>query len=221
MSKFKVGDMVRILHTDYPETDLQIGKIVEVFNSDDDGCELIGTTLETGNTTNLFFYDHELELVEPEQETSETSREIKVGDTVERVSGKNNTTPIGFRGVVSEIIANGDWAPRLIFDDEKWGYERESENSPVSNWKIIEPANDSPVIYETVRKAKIVPGEYGDVRLGVVSSELGTSVHVAVDSKWYTKDQLAKIIETLTTIHKAMEEGLMDDRMAHHNNACR
>jgi hypothetical protein len=60
MSKFKVGDRVRILHTDYPNQGLDVGTIRTVSEIKTDGV-----MLQSNDFGLLYFYDGEVELVNP------------------------------------------------------------------------------------------------------------------------------------------------------------
>jgi hypothetical protein len=60
MSKFKVGDRVRILHTDYPNQGLDVDDIRTVIE-----VETNGVKLQSNDFGLLYFYDGEVELVNP------------------------------------------------------------------------------------------------------------------------------------------------------------
>ena len=62
MSKFKVGDMVKIVHTDYSWCGLDVGTVHEVVNIYEFGVELMGH-YDDGYSHCLYFSDYELEPV--------------------------------------------------------------------------------------------------------------------------------------------------------------
>lgn len=66
MSKFKTGDMVKILHTDYSNPLLQVGCVCTVV-IDEEGDALLG---------DCFFYDDEVELVITEPSRAERDAAI-------------------------------------------------------------------------------------------------------------------------------------------------
>jgi hypothetical protein len=62
MSKFKVGDMVKIVHTDYSWCGLDVGTVHEVVNIHGGGVNLMGH-YDHGDSHCLYFSDYELEPV--------------------------------------------------------------------------------------------------------------------------------------------------------------
>ena len=65
MPKFKVGDMVEIVETDYQSPELQVGKVGTVTNAwPGCGVEVIMDEPKWAlSYVNWFFYDHQLKLL--------------------------------------------------------------------------------------------------------------------------------------------------------------
>ena len=82
---------------------------------------------------------------------------FKLGDKVRRVrTSGNQTTPVGYEGVIREIEYDPDTIFR--FDNGAWGYDDED-----AGWQLVSTA---PVRTETVTKRRIVPGVYGRLEVG-------------------------------------------------------
>tara|TARA_R110000851_G_scaffold62675_4_gene143565 strand:+ start:669 stop:968 length:300 start_codon:yes stop_codon:yes gene_type:complete len=84
MSKFKVGDKVRILHTDYQEQGLKIGDVHKVVAAYEVGIEL-----SSADSGYLYFYDKEVELVLNSTLSIETPEKTQYIRILESLAGEN------------------------------------------------------------------------------------------------------------------------------------
>lgn len=105
MGKFKIGDRVKVTHTDYAQ--FEIGDVTHIVHVEDDGADLYCDDFEDG----LYFYDWEFEPA-----TSDTPK-FTVGDRVRFVSNSgDNESVVGKTGVIFSKRTQDsyyDWTVKL------------------------------------------------------------------------------------------------------------